>query len=167
LIPELILSVSGKETAPFALLTEKPVEAATGSKVNVPLRIARRHEFNGAVKFKTLIEPSKEFEVDGKATNATFEIDLNQNKLAPGPHWIPLYATVPGRYRRITPDEAKSIEEEVKKLKADVAATTEAPKKDALNAQIKALETKLQYKDLTATVYGVAALTVTNVVKAP
>lgn len=162
LTQELMLSVSGKELAPLALAPEKTVDAAVGSKATLPIKIARRHEFNGAVKFRTLIEPAKEFEVDGKATNATFEIDLNQIKLPAGAHRIPLYATVPGRYRRITPEEAKATEEEIKKLKESLPAVAEAPKKDEINNRIKALEPRLQYRDVTATFYGFAEINVTN-----
>jgi len=158
---ELFLTVSGAEVAPLAFREEKPVDAVSGAKVTVPLTIVRRGEFKGALKFTTLFEPKKEFEVAAGATNATFEIDLDKTKLPVGTNAVALYATSPGRYRRITADEAKATEDEIKKLKDSLAGITEAPKKDAVNNQVKALEARLQYKDLTATIYGAAPINVT------
>jgi hypothetical protein len=162
LAQELILNVSGTETAPLAIAaaSEKPVEAVEGAKVNVPLSIVRRGEFNGALKFKALLEPPKEFEADGKATNATFEVDLKQAKLAPGIHYFPVYATSPGKYRRITADEAKAAEAELKTLKDSLGAITEAPKKEAANNRIKVLEASLKTTDVTTTVFTTAAISV-------
>jgi hypothetical protein len=161
---QLVLAVSGAEMAPLAIkpASEKPLEVVAESKVNATISIARREEFNGPIKFKALLDPVKEFEVDGNATNATFEIDLKQAKIGPGIHTIPLYATSPGKYRRVTTDEAKAIEAQIKTLKDSLAAITEAPKKEAANARIKSLEAKLQTKDLTATVWTSLVLSVTQ-----
>lgn len=160
LTQELELSVSGAEAAPLAIVG-KTVEVVAGGKVSIPISIDRRSEFNGALKFKALTDPAKEFEVDGKATNATFEIELDRSKFPPGNYMFPVYASSPGKYRRITLDEAKGIEAELKKLKDGLAAITEAPKKEAANNQIKALEARLQFKDLTATVYTTVGINVT------
>ena len=160
LTPELLLSVSGAEVAPLAIKVEK-LEAAANAKVNVPIQILRRHEFNNPLKFTALIEPRKEFEADGKATNATLEVDLAAQKVSPGLYTFPIYATSPGRYRRITPEEAKATEEEIKKLKNSLAAA-EAAKKEGINNQIKALEGRIAYRDLTATIYGGITVNVTN-----
>ena len=159
---ELVLAVSGPELAPLAIKTsaEKTIEAPADSKVSVPFSIVRRGEFNAPLKFKALLEQPKEFEADGKATNTAFEIDLKQAKLAPGLYTFPVYATSPGKYRRVTAEETKAIEAEIKTLKDGLAAITEAGKKDAANAQIKTLEARLQTKDVTATVWTSFALSV-------
>jgi hypothetical protein len=159
---ELVLNLSADELAPLAIrsASEKPVEAIVDGKVSVPLTIVRRTEFNGPLKFRSLLEPAKEFDADGKATNAVFEIDLKQAKLGPGLHHFPVYATSPGKYRRITPEEAKAFEAEIKTLKDGLAALTDAAKKEASNNRIKALESRLQFKDVTATVYTSVALSV-------
>jgi hypothetical protein len=159
---ELVLAASGSEIAPLAITppSEKPFEGVADSKVTVSFSILRRGEFNGALKFKALLEPPKEFEADGKATNATFEIDLKQAKLGPGFYTIPVYANSPGKYRRVLPEEAKAIETEIKVLKDGLAAITDAAKKEAANAQIKALEARMQPKDVTATVWTSFALSV-------
>jgi hypothetical protein len=157
---DLVLNVSGAEFAPLAIRSDKQTEAIAGAKTHITLAILRRHEFNNPLKFKALLEPPIDFEADGKATNASFELDLNKQKLSPGLHTIPIYATSPGRYRRITPDEAKTTEAEIKKLKDSLAAITDAPKKEAINNQIKSLEARLQYRDLTATVYTSAVINI-------
>jgi hypothetical protein len=163
LTQELYLTVSGAEAAPIALRAEKTVEAAAGSKVTVPISIVRRGEYKGAVKFTTLFEPKKEFEAAANATNATFEVELEKTKLPAGTNTLALLATSPGRYRRITPDEAKSIEAEIKKLKDSLPSMTEAAKKDAANKEIKALEGRLNaWQDLTATIYAATPIVVTN-----
>jgi hypothetical protein len=152
------------EVAPLAIAaaSEKPIEAVVDSKVTVPFSIVRRGEFNNPLKFKALIEAGKEkdFEADGKATNTTVDIDLKQAKLQPGIYTIPVYATSPGKYRHVTPDEAKAIEAEIKTLKDSLAGITEQPKKDAVNNQVKALEARIATKDVTATVWGSFALSV-------
>jgi hypothetical protein len=159
---ELTLAVSGAEIAPLAIAaaSEKPIEGVVDSKVTIPFTITRRGEFNNPLKFKTLVDPIKEFDADGKATNATFEIDLKQAKLGPGLYTFPIYATSPGKYRRITSDEVKAIEAEIKTLKESLAGITEQPKKDAVNNQVKALEGRLATKDITATVWASFALSV-------
>jgi hypothetical protein len=159
---ELVLTVSGSEIAPLAIAasSEKPFEGVADSKVTIPLSILRRGDFNGGLKFRALLEPPKEFDVADKATNATFEIDLKQAKLDPGLHTIPVYATSPGKYRRVTPDEAKAIEDEIKTLKDGLAAITEATKKDAANAKIKSLEARLQSADMTSYAWTSIALSV-------
>jgi hypothetical protein len=161
---ELVLNVSGAELAPLAIRSEKTTEAITGAKTNVTFTILRRHEFNNPLKFKALLEPPVEFEVDGKATNASFELDLKKHKLSPGAHTFAVYATSPGRYRRVSADEVKSIEAEIKKLKENLVAAKEAPQKDSINNEIKAQEGLIQYRDVTATVYASAAI---NVLPAP
>lgn len=159
---ELVLTVSGAELAPLAInaASDKPFEAVADSKINIPISILRRGDFNNLLKFRVYLEPFKEFEADGKATNAAFEIDLKQSKLGPGSYTFPIYASSSGKYRRITADEAKAIEAEIKTLKESLAAITDAPKKEAANNQIKALEAKLQTKDATAAIWTSFALTV-------
>jgi hypothetical protein len=158
---ELVLAVSGAEVSPLAIAfaADKPIETVADSKVTIPLSIVRRGEFNNPLKFRAL-EPNKEFEADGKATNTTFELDLKQAKLGPGSYTMPIYASSAGKYRRVTPDEAKSIEAEIKKLKDSLGEIKEQPKKDAINNQVKDLEKRLETKEMTAAVWTSVALNV-------
>jgi hypothetical protein len=67
---------------------EKTWEAVAGSKVKIPLKIERDGEFTATFKLKPVgvagLDSAKEFDLDPKATNAVYEIDLAQQKLAPG-----------------------------------------------------------------------------------
>jgi hypothetical protein len=162
LTQDFTLAVSGAEVAPLviAISSEKPIEAVADSKITVPISIVRRGEFNNPLKFRALMEPPKEFEADGKATNATMEIDLKAAKLAPGAYTFPIYASSPGKYRRVTTEEAKAMETELKTLRDGLAAITDAGKKEAANSRIKVLEGQLQPKDATAAVWTSVALSV-------
>src|SRR6185436_556964 len=98
----------------------------------IPLKLTRRAEFNGNLKLKPVglsaIEKLKEIEVDGKATNATVEIDLKEYKLPPGTHSFYLQAQTPGKYRN-NPEAAKTAEEALKQAEKLVADLTAAIKK--------------------------------------
>lgn len=109
LTQELVLAV-GAEPTPIAIRQTNIIEAIAGAKVSIPLSVTRRGEFNQPIKFRVFTEPVKEFEIDGKATNAVFELDLNQSKLAPGQHWFPIHATSPGKYLRSDAKDAKPVD---------------------------------------------------------
>ena len=51
--------------------------------------------------------------MDGKATNATVEIDLKENKLPPGTYTFYLQTQTAGKYRN-NPEAAKTAEDELK-----------------------------------------------------
>jgi len=57
-------------------------------KLKIPLKLTRRADFNGNLKLKAVgisaLEKLKEIEVDGRATNATVEIDLKESKIPAG-----------------------------------------------------------------------------------
>ena len=86
------MAVSGEEIAPLTLeLGENPTfQATAGAKIKIPARLIRRAEFAGNTKLRLtghpLLGAGKEVELDGKATNATFEIDLEQLKFPAGDH---------------------------------------------------------------------------------
>lgn len=180
---DFTLAVAEKELAPIALepIEEKTWETSVANKLDIPLKIVRRGDFNGSLKFKVLSEPPKEFEVDGKATNATVQIDLNQAKYGVGEHDVIVLAQTSGKYRRLVPEEIKALEEQVKsaneqisaadkqigtlteqqksadeKRKGELAAQIKEQqgKKDSLTAQIKTWNQQMQPADTTCTVYG-------------
>jgi len=66
----------------------------------------------------------KELEVDGKATNATLEIDLGKTKLPAGTHTFSLQAQTTGKYRNNPEgaDLAAAQVKEAEKLAAEAAA---------------------------------------------
>ncbi len=75
--------------------TEKKIwEAAAGTKLKIPLAVKVDGELLGNLKLKPVgvagLESAKEFDFDPKSTNAVYEIDLGQQKLAPGTYTFAL-----------------------------------------------------------------------------
>jgi hypothetical protein len=73
---------------------EKTWETVTGSKLKIPLTVKSDGELTGNLKLKPVgvagLESAKEFDLDPKSTNAVYEIDLGQQKLAPGTYTFAL-----------------------------------------------------------------------------
>ena len=92
-----------EETFPLRLSAseDKTWEAAAGSKIKIPLKLERDGEFTASWKLKPVgvagLEPMKEFDFDPKSTNAVCEIDLSQQKLAPGTYTFALQGLVQGK----------------------------------------------------------------------
>jgi hypothetical protein len=130
LTSEFVLAVSGIEPTPVSVrpAEDKAWEAPAGGKAQVPLRLTRHGDFNGAVQLKpyglAALDSMKEFEVDGKATNATLEIDLAQHKLSPGDHILHLQAQTQGKYRNVSVEEEKAAQDAARQ--AEQAATEAA-----------------------------------------
>jgi hypothetical protein len=127
---DFVLAVSGAESAPISIEPSegKLWEASEAGKLKISISITRRAEFNANLKLKALglnaLDKLKEIEVDGKATNATVEIDLKEHKIPAGTHSFYLQTQTPGKYRN-NPEAAKAAEEALKqaeKLVADLAA---------------------------------------------
>jgi hypothetical protein len=142
---EFVLAVSGVETAPISIeSSERKIwEASEAGKLKIPVKLTRRADFTANLKLKAAgiaaIEKLKEIEVDGKGTNATVEIDLKENKIAPGTHFFYLQTQTTGKYRN-NPEAAKAAEDALKQAekfvedrKAAVKATA-----DAKQAAVKA-----------------------------
>ncbi|HXT39707.1 MAG TPA: hypothetical protein VN887_06760, partial [Candidatus Angelobacter sp.] len=144
---ELYLDVTGVENAPVVIApTDSKIQEATaGSKLQIPLKLARHFEFNENLKLKAMgdagLDALKEFEVDGKTNAATLEIDLSQQKLAPGTHTFWLQAQTKGKYRN-NPRAAEEVADaagKAEKLAAELS--TEAKKAgEALAAATKAAD---------------------------
>lgn len=127
---ELVLAISDKESAPISIAAaeKKTWEAAANGKLEIPLRIVRRGEFNANLKLKPLgpgaTEALKEFDVDGKATNATLKLDLAALKLAPGNYAYAVQTITTGKYRN-NPEAAERADataKEADKLAGELAA---------------------------------------------
>ncbi|PYJ06820.1 MAG: hypothetical protein DME25_05525 [Verrucomicrobia bacterium] len=141
---DFVLGVSGVETAPISIESSesKVWETPEAGKLKIPLKVARRADFNANLKLKAAglgaLDSLKEIEVDGKATNATLEIDLAEHKLPPGTHSFYLQTQTAGKYRN-NPEAAKAAEEALKQAEKLVVDLTEALKKapEAKQAAIK------------------------------
>src|SRR6185436_10702319 len=142
---DFVLAVSGVEAAPISIESSesKLWETPEAGKLKIPLKLIRRADFNTNLKLKAVgiaaLDKLKEIEVDGKATNATVEIDLAEHKIPAGTHSFYLQTQTPGKYRN-NPEAAKAAEEALKqaeKLVVDLAAaikTTAEAKQAATKA---------------------------------
>jgi len=127
---EFTLAICDQELAPISVAPaeHKTWEAVTNGKLEVPLRVTRRGEFNAAIKLKPLgpgaQEALKDFEIDGKATNATLKLDLGALKLAPGSYVFAAQGTTTGKYRN-NPEAASAADaaaKQAEKLAGEFAA---------------------------------------------
>jgi len=127
---EVFLAVSHNEAAPVTIEMGEPKiwESTPTAKLQIPVKITRRGEFNANLKLKAAgfaaLDSLKELEIDGKSTNATLVIDLAQQKVSPGTHTVYLQTQTAGKYRN-NPEAAKAAEDaakEAEKLAADLAA---------------------------------------------
>ena len=144
---ELYLDVTGVENAPIVIAPAdtKIQEAAAGSKLQIPLKLARHFEFNETLKLKAMgdagLDTLQEFDVDGKTNAATLEIDLGKQKLSPGLHTFWLQAQTKGKYRN-NPQAAKDAAdaaEKAEKLATELSAEAKTAA-DTLAAATKAAD---------------------------
>jgi hypothetical protein len=130
---DFVLAVSGVESAPISIdpAESKLWEAPEAGKLQIPLKLVRRADFNANLKLKAFgvaaLDKLKDIDVDGKATNATVEIDLTENKLPAGTYTFYLQSQTPGKYRN-NPEAAKAAEDELKQAEKQVADLAAAAK---------------------------------------
>ena len=127
---EFTLAISDQEFAPVSVapVESKTWEAVANGKLEIPLRVTRRGEFNASLKLKPLgpgaAEGLKDFDIDGKATNATLKLDMAALKLAPGSYVFAAQGPTAGKYRN-NPEAAAAADtaaKEAEKLAGDLAA---------------------------------------------
>lgn len=91
------------ETMPLRveLAEAKPLTATAGAKLKIPLRVLREGEFTSVVKLKAVgapaLDSAKEFDLDPKATNAVYELDLAAQKVAAGRYTFALQGLATGK----------------------------------------------------------------------
>lgn len=130
---DFVLAVSGVESAPISIepSENRLWETAEAGKLKIPIKLTRRADFNASLKLKAVgiaaLDKLKEIEVDGKATNATVEIDLGELKIPAGTHSFYLQTQTPGKYRN-NPEAAKAAEEALKQVEKLIADLTAAVK---------------------------------------
>jgi hypothetical protein len=113
------------------LLTIKPAEdkvfeVTAGTKLSIPLTVKRSSELKAALKLKPIgvdgFRGARDVTVDVKADKATFDLDLNQTKLAPGTYTICLASPAQMKYTRPgEPAAAGDDKEKAKGKKAEAA----------------------------------------------
>jgi hypothetical protein len=144
---DFYLSVSGVESAPVTLETAetKVWEAPAGARLQIPLKVTRRGEFNETLKLKATgvsgLDSLKELDIDSKTNAAVFEIDLAQQKLPPGAYTFHLQTQTKGKYRN-NPEAATQAAEELKQAEQQLAELMAEARKaeEALTAATSAAE---------------------------
>ena len=126
------MSVSATEAAPLSIepADAKPLEAAAGSTLKVPLKVKARFGAGGKLKVKPLghpaLGPAADAEVEAKSGDASLDVDLNKLKLPPGTHTLYVRAEGPVKYLR-NPEALKAAEEareRAEKASTEAAAAT-------------------------------------------
>jgi hypothetical protein len=167
--PDVVLGTA-PEPAPLiiAVTATNVLEAVEGAKLRIPLAITRNGDFTEKLKLKLAgaqpLESSKELEVDAKATNATFELDLGQAKLAPGTHWAYFQTQTKGKYSN-NPDGAKATELAAKEAETNATSLAADAKKatEAVTASTRAVtEAEAAVKSATEKVAAARSATEAN-----
>src|SRR5204862_7745228 len=152
------LTVSGAESAPITIepAENRIWEAVSGTKLQIPLKLIRRGEFNETLTLKAAgvagLDGLKELAVDSKTNAAALEIDLSQQKLSAGNYTFYLQAQTKGKYRN-NPEAAREADEAVKqaeKLAADLAAEAKKAADTAAEAAKAVEEAAAQAKTAAA-----------------
>ena len=131
---EFALAITSKESAPLSIAPaeRKTWEVAANGKIEIPLKLTRRGEFNATLKLKPLgpgtADALKEFEVDGKATNAVLKLDVAALKLSPGRHVFAVQTQTAGKYRN-NPEAAAFAEASAKEAEKAAGELDAASKK--------------------------------------
>jgi hypothetical protein len=120
----------GDEMEPLAIAgaEEKVFEGAVGTKLAIPLKVARPGDFKAALKLKAIgpafLAPMKEIDVAAAADKGTLEIDTASLKIPVGAYQLYLQTQSAGKYQR-SPAAAKAAEDAktaTEKSAADLAA---------------------------------------------
>ena len=130
------IAIMDKEAAPVSIAAAeaRTWDAPANGKLEIPLRVTRRGDFNAKLKLKPLgpgvAEALKEFEIEPGATNAVLKLDLAALKLPPGRHIFAVQGQTAGKYQN-NPEAAAEAEAAAKKAKADATEAIDAAKKAA------------------------------------
>lgn len=124
---EFVVSHDAAEPAPVQIRfpAPEPIRTSMAAKVSIPLAFERVADWGGKIQFRTLTDPVKEFEWDGKGTNTSFELDLNQQKLPVGLSQIVVLGQTSGKMRRINPAEFADHQKRAQEATASAAAVEE------------------------------------------
>ena len=130
------IAIMDKEGAPVSITTAeaRTWDAPANAKLEIPLRVTRRGDFNAKLKLKPIgpgvAEALKEFEIEPGATNAVLKLDFAALKLPPGRHVFAVQGQTTGKYRN-NPEGAAEAEAVSKKAGDEAQEAAEAAKKAA------------------------------------
>lgn len=103
---DFALAVSRDEPTPLVIAAGegKVWESSVGGKLRIPVKVARRGQFNSPLKLKAVgvaaLNAMKELDIGSTTTEAALEIDLAQIKLTPGSYSFYLQTQSAGKYNR-------------------------------------------------------------------
>lgn len=138
------LAVMDKETSPATITIGDGsiVETSLGGKIQLPIKLARRHGFGGDLKLTPAGLP-KDFgakETTVKGGEGKYEVALTNNKIAPGMYAFYLRGQAKFKYAR-NPEAQKEAEAEQKRV-GELVKQFEAKNKEAADALNKAKQDK-------------------------
>jgi len=102
---DFVVAVNGADPMPISVepAEDKVWEVAVGAKLEIPLKVTRRGDFNEALKLKAFgapeIEKAAEVDVAAKGATATATLDLATAKIPAGAHTIHFRAQSKGKVR--------------------------------------------------------------------
>ncbi|MEY2407441.1 MAG: hypothetical protein QOF48_111 [Verrucomicrobiota bacterium] len=142
---EFALAICDREKAPLTIAAGKSGwEAVEKTRLEIPMQVTRRNDFNAAFKLKPIgpgaPESLKEIDVAAKGTNAVLKLDLAALKLGPGTYVFAAQGIAAGKYRN-NPEAAAATEAASKEADDRFNEATAAAKKatDLFEAAAKAL----------------------------
>lgn len=110
---QYFVGLSGDESEPIVFETpkEQPLEAVTGSKLTIPLKLNRRLPINGTAKLRVANlarnDAVKEVAFDGAAEQAATSVEVNLQDAPPGERMIYFAGEAQVKYAR-GPDKSKT-----------------------------------------------------------
>jgi hypothetical protein len=123
------LGVCGTEETPFQLIagTGATLETSVAGTVRVPVNVVRRGELIGSAKLSLGGHDAlgiKELDLDVKATNAVFDVNLAESKLPAGMHQLYVFARAQVRYQKSESDAraAEAALKEAERIHAELTA---------------------------------------------
>jgi hypothetical protein len=156
----------GEEVEPVAIAgaEEKVFEGVVGTKLAIPVKVARPGEFKAALKLKAqgpaFLAAMKEADVAAGADKGSLEIDTAALKIPVGAYQIYLQTQTPGKYQR-KPADAKAAEEAktaAEKAAADLAAEVKKLNEAKAPLASAAAASGAESKKLADAVAGLAGL---------
>jgi hypothetical protein len=119
LAQELMLATTSDASALSLEPKQLSWEVPQGSSIAIPLHLLRSADFKQAVRLRAYVdaqnEPLKEWQIEGSANESSFDLNLKDSKLGPGPHQLFFLAQTSGKMRRVRTDEVAALEAEAKK----------------------------------------------------
>ena len=133
---DVTLAVTDRELAPVRIETDgtEVLEASLAGKIEVPVRVTRRGDFNGPLSLKVFgldgLSRGGELKLEAKATEGRLALDLrnrNNNKFRPGTFTFLIQADTKVKYRRESQANVKA-EQERKRAEQHAAELAERAK---------------------------------------